>query len=87
MAQPKPNVAKLARLASDVKAQVTLEGRMPVVAMLLFDEPAKSSQAAVRVVEYARDERSDRVITAAAEASRPQKPVRVRRRRAAEVTG
>jgi hypothetical protein len=81
MAQPRPNVAQLSRLASDVKAQTTVEGRMPVAVMLLFEEPTKASQAAVRVVEYARDERSERVISATADASKPARPVPKPRRR------
>lgn len=73
-AAPAISAAMLAKLSVDLRIMIDREGRLPDAVLVLFPEPEKAGQAAVRVNEYEANERVDRVVEAVAAASKPTPP-------------
>lgn len=73
MTKQKPAVGPgmLAKLSVDLRIAIAAEGRLPEAVVLLFPEPTKAGEVVVRVNEYVRSERTDRVCDAIASATRP----------------
>ncbi|MGV0985076.1 MAG: hypothetical protein ACOYB2_11005 [Limnohabitans sp.] len=66
------SAAMLAKLSVDLRLAIDAEGRVPEVVLMVFAEPTKQGEVAVRVNEYRRDARTERVIDAVASATRPE---------------
>jgi hypothetical protein len=72
----KLSIAMIARMASDLKIQIATEGRLPEAIMLIFPEPKRKGETAVRALQYAETERLTNVIEATAAATKPKNPAR-----------
>ena len=59
----------LARLSVDLRMSIAAEGRLPDAVILVFPEPEAEDHVAVRVNEYNRDARLERVVKALAQAT------------------
>jgi len=67
-----PSIAMLARMSADLRIQIGQEGRQPEAILIVFPEPTRAGETAVRALQYAAtSERLDQVISATAEATKP----------------
>ena len=62
----------LAKLSVDLRVVIDAEGRLPQAVVLVFAEPTRKGEVAIRVNEYVRDERMDRILDAVVVATAPK---------------
>lgn len=67
----------LAKMSVDLRIAIDREGRLPDAVLIVFPEPKKAGQAAIRVNEYESNQRLDRVVDAVAAATEPETKGRV----------